>query len=328
MTAAEIRRLALRMEPRLRRAFLQAMSQHKGRFTVKEIATAIEAGNVQGLLDTIAPKPGTLIGYDEEIRAGYIAAGVAALASVPNPPNRQLEIAFNARDPQAVEFLQTISGDKITEIIDDQRVMIQQSLAASRAEGLGADQIARNLIGRIEGGQRTGGVIGLHSRQSGYVDAARQELGDPALMRNYLTRKRRDRRFDSVVKRAIRDGRALSQRDIERITGRYADRLLQLRAETIARTETLTALSAGQNEAMRQLIQQEGLRPEQVRKVWRTASDSRVRDAHAFLNGDSVGANERFANGLLYPHDPSGSPEQVINCRCVAETRVDWLSNA
>lgn len=52
---------------------------------------------------------------------------------------------------------------------------------------------------------------------------------------------------------------------------------------------------------------------------WSSAEDDKTRESHA-INGksDPVKLGEEFpAGGLRYPHDPNGSPEEVINCRCV-----------
>ena len=33
-------------------------------------------------------------------------------------------------------------------------------------------------------------------------------------------------------------------------------------------------------------------------------------------NGVTVPIDQPFPNGLMYPGDPSGSPGEIINCRC------------
>ena len=143
-------------------------------------------------------------------------------------------------------------------------------------------------------GRREGGLIGLTSNQTAYVYGKRDETGvlvqrgavqqlqdlDPA----YFNRKRRDARFDRTVSKAIREGKRLSQADVDRITGAYKDRLLGYRGEVIARTETLAALQAGKMEAARQLVDSGKVLPSQVKKVWRATGDSRTRDTHLALN--------------------------------------------
>lgn len=62
-------------------------------------------------------------------------------------------------------------------------------------------------------------------------------------------------------------------------------------------------------------------------KRWVTVQDERVRDSHAELHGTVVPVDEEFPNGLMFPGDPSGPPEEVYNCRCTLEW-VDTGSEA
>ncbi len=86
------------------------------------------------------------------------------------------------------------------------------------------------------------------------------------------------------------------------------------RAMTIARTETLTAVSLGK--AAKRTEWQERFPEANLMKMWVTAKDDRVRDTHEELEGESVKSDEAFGNGLMYPRDPSGEASEVINCRC------------
>lgn len=51
-------------------------------------------------------------------------------------------------------------------------------------------------------------------------------------------------------------------------------------------------------------------------KTWITVGDERVRESHEGLDGMTIPIDEPFPNGLMYPCDPSGAPEEVCNCRC------------
>lgn len=92
------------------------------------------------------------------------------------------------------------------------------------------------------------------------------------------------------------------------------------RAMTIARTETLTAVSIGQADKREQY--KEMFPDAKLRKMWITSQDDRVRDEHAEMEGETVGVDEEFSNGLKYPRDPSGEAASVINCRC---TLLDYV---
>ena len=89
---------------------------------------------------------------------------------------------------------------------------------------------------------------------------------------------------------------------------------MRAKARTIARTETLTAISLGQAAAMGNA--KEVIGPE-LRKAWITANDERVREEHTHAQEDgAIKTDEPFSNGLMFPRDPTGKPESTINCRC------------
>ena len=80
----------------------------------------------------------------------------------------------------------------------------------------------------------------------------------------------------------------------------------------IARTEVIGAMNFGRDEAMKE--------SEFPNKQWFTSLDERTRESHADAHGQTVGMDESFEVGgeeLEYPGDQSGSPENVINCRCI-----------
>lgn len=129
----------------------------------------------------------------------------------------------------------------------------------------------------------------------------------------------------------------LNPRDMAREVTAEFQNLSRSRAETIARTETLTAVSLGK-EAMHEDAKE--VIPDLI-KVWINARDNRVRGNpdgeypdskadHWELQGEQITGNERFSNGLKYPREPGGPAYEVINCRCdviaVAPEDLDDLS--
>jgi HK97 family phage portal protein len=80
------------------------------------------------------------------------------------------------------------------------------------------------------------------------------------------------------------------------------------RAEKIARTETHNSVGKGTQET----YSEAGVK----KKEWLTSMDGRERESHAAINGEVVEIDESFSNGLSFPGDPSGSAEEVVNCRC------------
>jgi HK97 family phage portal protein len=92
------------------------------------------------------------------------------------------------------------------------------------------------------------------------------------------------------------------------------------RALLIARTETSRSLSGGHTAAYRRFGDETGAT---VKKQWLSARDSSVRDAHAFLDGQTVGVGELFRvpagefTGAT-AEGPGGfaAAGLVCNCRC------------
>jgi len=53
-----------------------------------------------------------------------------------------------------------------------------------------------------------------------------------------------------------------------------------------------------------------------LRKQWVATGDNRTRDTHLYVHGEVAEVDKPFSNGLMYPGDPNGPPQETINCRC------------
>lgn len=90
------------------------------------------------------------------------------------------------------------------------------------------------------------------------------------------------------------------------------------RARTVAATEVWRAYAFGGYAAAQRLQ----LRLGAISKRWDSRRDAAVRNEHRRAHGQMRLLNEPFDVGgesLMVPLDPSGSPSNVINCRCRAE---------
>ena len=94
------------------------------------------------------------------------------------------------------------------------------------------------------------------------------------------------------------------------------------RAVVVARTETLSALNAGRDDAWTAVAEElerdgEGI---VLERVWLATDDSRTRKTHREAGGQRSPLGGTFAVGravLRRPGDPLGPPEEIIQCRCV-----------
>lgn len=337
------------LEPDIRDAFLRAVRSMRQSAPVSVLSDLLEAGRIDDVIEVLGMDTARLSPLTEAVRAAFVAGGVQGAAEVPpialairpiitgsyaaRPLSPVMRVSFDLLNPRAESWLREHSATLVTRIVEDQRTAIRQALTTGMHAGRNPRQTALDIVGRVaEGGRRSGGIVGLTSQQAQFVSNMRAELADPARMANYFTRERRDRRFDATVRKAMEAGRPLSQADIDKIAGRYADRLLQLRGEMIARTESLAAFHAAREEAFRQAIAAGNLQPEHVRKKWGAVGDKRTRHSHAELNGTEIGLDELFTSPtgarMRYPGDTENGagPADVAGCRCSAIYRIDMLA--
>ena len=95
---------------------------------------------------------------------------------------------------------------------------------------------------------------------------------------------------------------------INRIQNTYGN-ITEGRARTIARTEVHNATQYGTMQGYKQA----GF----TSKIWVAVMDSATRDSHASVDGEERPMDTPFSNGLMFPGDPNGPAEEIINCRCV-----------
>lgn len=136
------------------------------------------------------------------------------------------------------------------------------------------------------------------------------------------------------IERGIREGTSLDTvtGEVDRILTANATDRWPNRARTVARTETMGAVNAGVFRAAQLDAEARGdLAPF---KVWISTEDNRTRPTHVAADGQRTLLSEPFRVGgaqLLFPGDPRGPANEVINCRCsilpiVLGETIDWTN--
>lgn len=335
--AAIIEELLDRFDEHLKAAFLDAIADIRDNITLRVVVERLEKGDVSGAIEAMHLDADAFAKLEMAIREAYNSGGQATVANLPrvtDPQGNRVVFRFGVRNLEAETWLREHSSTLVTRIVDDQREAIRAALSEGLSQGQNPRSTALNVIGRIsrQSNRREGGIIGLTAAQERYVANAREELasGDPARLQGFLGRERRDKRFDRTIAKAIREEKPLDQETINRIVGRYSDRLLELRGTMLARTETMMALSKARDDAIRQQIEAGKLGAQDVTKVWRSAGDMRVRHTHRLLHGKKApmdGAFESISGARLrFPGDPTAPASEIINCRCMVEYKVDYLA--
>ena len=107
-------------------------------------------------------------------------------------------------------------------------------------------------------------------------------------------------------------------REMRRQVSDVGGAMSRSRALTIARTEVISAANTASYESARST----GL---ELEKKWLTGG-ANIRDTHLDAEAQGwIGMNDAFQVGsyeMEYPGDPSGGPEEVINCKCTVIYRT------
>jgi hypothetical protein len=232
--------------------------------------------------------------FDERARAEEAAYISAALA----------QFAFEAADIERI-FRRLAAGDVF--VAEAVRRILADYTPGGRYH---AQWLARyvTLIARTVrlGGQHVAGQVGVRfDLANPRVQAIiRRRAG--ALVVNVTDTTR------ALIRASVAQGRdaGLGTREIARLIRETTfGEITQTRAVTIARTETVGAMNAGEYASA---LQSGVLRS----KTWLSQGDGRVRDSHRAVNGETVDIRAAFSNGLQHPHAEGAPAREVVNCRC------------
>lgn len=321
-----------KLDKKAAEAFLEAVRGMTDTRQIEKLDAAILARRFDEVFEILRIDESQWAPLVWQIEAAYLAGAVWGLAQIPKPPaGINLRLGFNHRNPRAEAWNFKRGSDFVTEMLEDQRAAIRNVIQSGLEQGKGVTAMRKALIGVRVGGKRQGGIVGLHSRDAGAVERMRAYLSNPDTMSEYFSRSARDRRFDGIIRKAMRQGRKLTQAEIDKITGRYAERLLIKRSDRVARTEMHNAFANGRAEAMQQVIEENGIPEDAVTKTWQaTIASARTRDTHRALHGQKVKFNRPFVSFSLaqmnHPGDSSlgAGPEEIVNCRCSCVYRIDY----
>lgn len=308
------------LEKRVYGDFMDAIKARVDSASIKDIQAGIVAQDINAIIASAGLTETDLTIVVETLRSGYLQGAMANAES--------LSIQFGVTHKPTADWLAAYSSAFVVEISETSRDAIKYIVSKGYEAGANPRTTALDIVGRmVKGKGRVGGVVGLHEQFASYVDNARNELRD--LSPNYLTRTRRDMRFDKMYERALLSNTPLTQQQIDAMSGYYSDQLLRLRGETIARTESMRAISSGRHGAIEQAIDRGEVHPDDIERVWSATMDARTRESHALMDKQAVRHDQPFVTpdgiSIMYPGDPNAPAAESIQCRCYEITRINHI---
>lgn len=200
---------------------------------------------------------------------------------------------------QAIAAVQRISANLSTPFADGAEQGVLKAIAFGLENGIEPDALAQSV--------RDG--IGLSEYDVTLINTFASKLrGDPgAALANAL----RDGRYDATIAKAAAGDLELTETQIGTMVDRYAQRLLNWRTESFARTMALTGMKEGTLVAWQEAADAADA---QLMKTWITTLDGRERPTHHAMHMVSVPIDEPWDVPEAGPEMTPGDSE--FNCRC------------
>ena len=175
----EIRDALAKLEPKVAKAFLDAIGTIRKAADPAAIARLIEQGDIEGAIKAMRFEASLFGPLDRALEEAYRNGGDAILAALPviRDPylGTRLVIGFDGRHPRAEKWARDMSSNLIVEIINEQADMARDVIRQGIVNGKNPRATALEIVGRVNTttGQREGGFIGLTRQQVGWVQSAR-----------------------------------------------------------------------------------------------------------------------------------------------------------
>ena len=275
-------RIADGIAPAMRRAFLDAVKNAKEQFSLPAIVRALEDGtDIERVVPFRTMEVLFFRAFKRMLGETLLKAAKAhgKLLPVLQKDIFSLGFSFDLSNPLAINWIRQHTFELIAGISDQTREAIRQILLRSFAGEMTVAQQAQFIRD----------LVGLDIRRANALNTFRQQLAASQLS-------------DAIAERRL---------------VQYQKRLLADRATTIARTESITASSEGQQQVWLQALK-DGFLDDTVRRRWAITPDSRLCPICSPMPSNpknTVKLNEPFetGEGNLVMRPPA-HPQ----CRCAA----------
>lgn len=299
----------------------------------------LELGNIEGAIAALNIAPAAFAEYAAVKSEAFAKAGASTVAQIRQAGVAPIGMRFNMQDPRAQQWIAESVAEQVVGFAEEQVQVARRVIGEGYAAGRGPRDIATDLAGRVVGGRRQGGVLGLDGPRAERLRKVVVGMRTPEGVRGLVIqhdngavslRYKVNKATAQRILKAYRAGSEVPPGDRLISERQYSNALKLARAETVARTETASAVMGGRDETWQQLVESQGLTTDAVIKRWEHRGGASVhhRPDHLAMSGVEVrGLNTPFifpdGSVLQYSHDPRGGPAHVINCRCSVEYRLD-----
>lgn len=275
-----------------------------------------------------------IVGYEDaakkfaaDVQSGYVDAGRKASEWLDGRPQlKDKLIRFDTTSPEIVQRARMNQLELVQGFQEEQwqvaRQITQRAIQESATVGTNPRRVAQDFKSSI----------GLTGQQEEWVANYRRSLeqGDFTRALGYeLSSGQADRTL-----RSYRDkDKTLTPAQIDDFTERFRQNALGYRSETIARTEALSNVHAGADDAMRQAVRRGDVDAKDLDVEWHSSPpDGNSRMDHQTMNGTRVPFGTDFVlpdgTRMSGPGDPRGGAKHNANCGCTKSIAFSFGGDA
>ena len=275
--------------PQLRTLWSVVFNDYKTDLDMAAMRAALRSGNLLAVERLIAPAWRAVADEVRQplqllLRETARRSAEAVLPATKRMLGAEITVQFGVVVPEALTAIETYAGTQIVGIGETTLKNVRAVIRRGFEEGRSMTQMMRDLEA----------FVGLTPRQTEAIEAMRQRLLDSGKTR------------------------AQAQAQVDRA----ARRALQLRVESIARTESLWASLEGQAQLWQEAARQGTLDRETFRRHWLVTPDDRLCTVTCApipgMNPDGVRLDEPFQTPVGLVMHPPAHPM----CRCAVNGRV------
>lgn len=274
---------------------------------VNAAVTASGIDKLEELLFGVGLPGGNFI-LSTQMQGAFIAGALAAISNL--DASKQKQLSFNSLNERAVEIMRYRGSQTITGVSNLSRVAIHDSLVRSLSDNLTPRKAATDLRQSL----------GLAPNQMQAVTNFRRQLETKQILGFTPPYDRRLNAIEqSMIRRHMREGH-FTTANIDAMVERYYQSLLNKRAMDIARTESMSAVNAGQLELWEQGLDMGIFDDNFERKFWIVTPDDRLRPTHKAIpnmNPNGVKIRAMFITPFGPVYGPGDANSGLINCRCI-----------
>jgi hypothetical protein len=284
-----LHREADRAYPQLRELWRVVFTDMQDAVDTEAMRAALRSGNIFNVERLLAPawqevSSEARLPLQALLRETAQRSAEAVLPATEAALGAEIAVQFGVVVPQALTAIETYVGTQIVSIGETTLQSVRAVIRSGFAQGRSMTQMMRDLEA----------FVGLTPRQTQALETLRQRLLDAG------------------------QTRAQAQAQV----ARAARRALQLRVESIARTESIYASLEGQQQLWQEAQRQGTLDPERFRRTWLVTPDDRLCLTTCApipgMNQNGVRLGEPFQT----PVGPVMHPPAHPMCRCAVNGRV------